>query len=163
MQPQDFDPLAKNFGMILTPPIIAAQLTVIITVSLLLPMKHAVLQGLQRLLEANKARYWFTIYLTMFILLHSCAMFTAFEQKQSLKHGLTARYENPSQVEELHNSAKIMLAYFHYCSKGDSAFHSDWRASKNALLADLNKEQVDFLQGAAEQVEMRRKFVPELL
>lgn len=58
------------------PPIIIAQQECIVYTKLLRPLSRAVLGRLQALVLANKKKYWLTIYLTTFILLHSCSMIT---------------------------------------------------------------------------------------
>jgi hypothetical protein len=48
-----------------------------------------VLKRLKDLIEENQRRSWFTIYLCMFILLHSCALLSAGDEKKARKQGLT--------------------------------------------------------------------------
>jgi len=91
MEPQDYGPTCMNSGNILLPPVMSAQIEVIVTAMILLPMKKAVLQGLQELIQANRAESWFTIYLCMFILLHSCALLTDADNKKARKQGLEVR------------------------------------------------------------------------
>lgn len=74
MQPSESGPGA---GTILVPPIISAQSEIYAKVMVLDPLKKKVLQGLQRLLQGNRPESWFTIYLAMFVLLHSCGLLTA--------------------------------------------------------------------------------------
>ena len=88
MLPQNFDEHCTNFGRVLVPPVMTAQIQLIMTVSILLPLKRLVLRQLQEIVELNKTQYWFTIYLSMFILLHSCALLTSHEHKRAKKHGL---------------------------------------------------------------------------
>lgn len=58
------------------PPIIIAQNECIFYTKLLRPLSREVLTQLQALVLANKKKHWFTIFLTIFILLHSCSMIT---------------------------------------------------------------------------------------
>jgi len=88
MVPQQFDPAAPNFNQVLVPPVMSAQIELIMTAMVLLPLKKAVLTQLQELIKANRARSWFTIYLCLFVLLHSCALLTSFENMQAMKYGL---------------------------------------------------------------------------
>lgn len=79
MTPQNWDPDAGNYGKYLVPPVMQAQIEILTTSLALLPMKAKVLKELRALIEKNLVRLWFTIYLTLFILLHSCAMLTRAE------------------------------------------------------------------------------------
>lgn len=58
------------------PPVMSAQFQAITYTKILRPLNKIVLDQLHALTIANKRRNWFTIYLTLFVLLHSCAMLT---------------------------------------------------------------------------------------
>lgn len=88
MKPQDYGPDCPNTGLVLTSPVFSAQLEVIMTSKLLLPARKDVLKRLKDLVQANDQSSWLTIYLTVFILLHSCAMLTAEDNKKARKQGL---------------------------------------------------------------------------
>lgn len=83
MTPQDWDSEASNYGNICVPPVMQAQIEIITTCHVLLPMKKAVLKGLNALVIANEPQSWFTIYLVMFVLLHSCALLTQAENARA--------------------------------------------------------------------------------
>lgn len=87
MTPQDWDPDAGNYGKYLVPPVMQAQVEILTTSLILLPMKKEVLKILQRLIEKNLVKSWFTIYLTLFILLHSCSMLTRAEAVRAAREG----------------------------------------------------------------------------
>jgi hypothetical protein len=106
MVPQQFDPAAQNFNQVLVPPVMSAQIELIMTAMVLQPLKKAVLAQLQELIKANRTRSWFTIYLCLFVLLHSCALLTSFENMQAIKYGLQVgsphtpgRYSIPPYIE----------------------------------------------------------------
>jgi hypothetical protein len=88
MAPQTFDPAAPNFNKVLIPPVMSAQIELIMTAEVLQPLKKEVLARLQELIGANRTRTWFTIYLCLFVLLHSCSLLTSFENKRAKRHGL---------------------------------------------------------------------------
>lgn len=79
MQPQNWDVEADNYGAYLIPPVLQAQIELLTTAHVLLPMRREVLKGLQKLMKANLSRSWFSIYLCMFLLMHSCALLTKAE------------------------------------------------------------------------------------
>jgi len=87
MQPQYYGSKCANSGNILLPPVLSAQMEVIVTVMILQPAKKEVLKLLKELIEENQRSSWFTIYLCIFILLHSCALLTAGDNKKARKQG----------------------------------------------------------------------------
>lgn len=87
MSPQMFDKASSNFGKIPVPPVMNVQLDLMMSSIVIHPLHQAILAQLQNLIHANKTSSWFTIYLCSFILLHSCSIFTAFENGYAKKHG----------------------------------------------------------------------------
>ncbi|KAK1832991.1 hypothetical protein QBC39DRAFT_403358 [Podospora conica] len=151
--PQNYDPECHNYGQVLVPPVMSAQIELIATATLLNPSKEFVLRSLRKLIEANKTRAWFTIYLCLFILLHSCALLTEFENRQARKYGKSTRYVYENFVKELHHGSTILLSYFHYCNKGSHPLLMDWESSPDVHLAGLNEEQREFLKQSSELVK----------
>lgn len=92
MEPQLFDPDVSSYGTNSIPPIMSAQVELMTTARILQPLKKAVLQRLQRLIKANGLRCWFSIYLYLFVLLHSCSVLTADEHKQARKQGMKVTF-----------------------------------------------------------------------
>ena len=87
MTPQDWDPKASNYGKYLVPPVMQAQIELLTTRAVMIPMKDMVLKQLQTLVEKNQVRSWFTVYLAIFILLHSCALLTRAEAIRAAREG----------------------------------------------------------------------------
>jgi hypothetical protein len=83
MSPQNWDPESDNYNTYLIPPVLQAQIELLTTVAVLLPMKQAVLKGLQALMKANQTKSWFAVYLCLFILLHSCSLLTKAESARA--------------------------------------------------------------------------------
>jgi hypothetical protein len=106
MEPQIFDPAARNYNQVLIPPVMSAQLELVMTSMILQPLKKQVLNQLQDLIKADRPKSWFTIYLCLFILLHSCALLTSFENTQAKKYGL--------QVISIHTSESCFLPLTYY-------------------------------------------------
>ncbi|KAI0109121.1 hypothetical protein GGR51DRAFT_512806 [Nemania sp. FL0031] len=159
MTPQDWDPAAGNYGKYLVPPVLQAQIEIITTSTILLPMKQQVLKILQKLIEKNLIKSWFTIYLTVFILLHSCSMLTRAEAVRAAREGskgTQSRFFNHNIVEEFHSGARTMLAYFHYCNKGSHPFSMDWNCAHNVSFAQLDARQVQFLNETVALVKSKR-------
>ncbi|KAH9896318.1 hypothetical protein F4778DRAFT_262846 [Xylariomycetidae sp. FL2044] len=111
MTPQDWDPDAGNYGYYLVPPVMRAQIEILTTSMVLLPMKDEVLRRLQGLLEKNSAKSWFSIYLALFILLHNCSMLTraqAARAARAVRYGkIPARVSDWSGVSLARNTALL--------------------------------------------------------
>jgi hypothetical protein len=65
-------------------------------------------------------------------------------------------YGNPDLISQLHGGANMMLAYFHYCNKGQRPFASDLDSEEFAM-AELNQEQISFIRATAREIKNRRK------
>ncbi|KAJ2995556.1 hypothetical protein NUW58_g1238 [Xylaria curta] len=159
MTPQDWDPDAGNYGKYLVPPVLQAQIEILTTSIILLPMKRQVLKLLQRLIEKNAIKSWLTIYLTLFILLHSCSMLTRAEAVRAAREaprGAQSKYFNHNIVEEFHSGARTMLAYFHYCNKGSHPFSMDWSRAKTVSFAQLDTRQAQFMTETVMLVKDKR-------
>jgi len=70
------DPSSPYHGKMLIPQVLIAQFEIISAVALQRLLAKTVLNCLHMLIKANKKCYWFTIYLALFILLHSCSITT---------------------------------------------------------------------------------------
>ena len=88
MQPQFLDEEVDTFGTVSIPPIMSAQIELLTTTRILIPMRTSILRRLQRLIQANKLKNWFPTYLSVFILLHSCSILTRDENRAAKKYGL---------------------------------------------------------------------------
>lgn len=87
MTPHNCGLQCVNNNKILLPPVMTAQIECIMTKKVLEPLSKEVLVGLHTLIEKDSRKHWLTIYITIFILLHSCASLTAADQRRALKHG----------------------------------------------------------------------------
>jgi len=91
MNPEQKDRSYPLFGRIPIAPVMGAQLELIMTLVILRPLRKQVLHQLQKIIAANKLKSWFTIYLSCFILLHSCSSATAWHYKYSRRNGVKVR------------------------------------------------------------------------
>ena len=182
MEPQIYDPDVTSYGTNSIPPIMSAQIELMTTTRILQPLRKTVLKRLQKLMQANDLKCWFPIYLCLFILLHSCSILTADENRQARKYGLEVNHQIPllqilvfflvdpltrvflqtrylfdAFIEEMHIGAKTMIYYFHYCNKGSRPFARNWASKENLALAELNPEQAQFLEESSVLIKERRK------
>ena len=176
MRPQDWDADCNCYGRVLVPPVISAQIQLLMTVKVMQPLKASVLRILKKLVQKNDSKTWFTRYLCIFVLLHSCALLTSHENRRAKKSGFQvgcsknnfafnptndskSRYVTKAFVEELHQGANIMLAFFHYCNKGSRPFAPDfWNSSCHVAMAQLDEEQLNFLRTTSEQIRQKGEY-----
>jgi len=59
--------------------------------------------------------------------------------------------------------ANILLAHFHYLCKGNQVFEQDGKIQKTKSMANLNTEQVQFVQKTAAHVKANRSQFAEIL
>ncbi|KAK4466359.1 hypothetical protein QBC42DRAFT_166788 [Cladorrhinum samala] len=141
-------PHSPHYKAVPMPLIMTAQFECINYTTFLRPWSKAVLKQLNDLVLAKKREYWFTIYLSMFVLLHSCAMMTRRDEESARQWKLKTRYANPESIKAHHSGAQTMLAHFHFINKGVLPFslpHTPEGQKELAKAANLTDEQVLFV------------------
>ena len=82
------DPSSVFHGRVPMPVIMIAQMECILYTKVLRPVHKKLLDQLNFLVKENKKEYWLTIYLTAFILLHSCAMISRRDWETARQYNL---------------------------------------------------------------------------
>lgn len=85
------DPGSMFHNCVPMPVIMTAQMECIIYSRVLRPVHRKLLADLNDLVKENKRQYWLTIYLTMFILLHSCSMISRRDWETARQYNLKVR------------------------------------------------------------------------
>ncbi|KAL4787661.1 hypothetical protein BJX76DRAFT_345352 [Aspergillus varians] len=143
------DPSSPFHAMVPMPGIMIAQMECIMYTRVLRPLCNRVLSGLKDLITENKREHWLTIYLTLFILLHSCAMLTRRDWETAREYSLQDVYANLESIQGMQTGMRTMLAHFHYLNKGVLPFHLtyDEKSLRNlAAAADLDSEELEFVK-----------------
>ncbi|KKK23873.1 hypothetical protein AOCH_002910, partial [Aspergillus ochraceoroseus] len=143
------DPGSPFYNVVPMPPIMIAQMECIMYTKVLRPISQQLLSDMKDLIMENKRENWLTTYLTLFILLHSCAMLTRRDWETARQFNLKDEYANPMSIQGMQNGMHILLAHFHYLNKGVSPFHMtyDEKALRElASAAELDKEQLEFIK-----------------
>ncbi|KAL2826070.1 hypothetical protein BDW59DRAFT_67050 [Aspergillus cavernicola] len=149
------DPSNPFHAMVPMPPIMIPQMECIMYTRILRPLSGRVLAGLKDLVMENKREHWLTIYLTLFILLHSCAMLTRRDWETAREYNLQEDYANLTSIQAMQTGMRTMLAHFHYLNKGVLPFHLtyDEKSLHNlAAAADLDRDELDFVKRTSELV-----------
>ncbi|KAJ1327396.1 hypothetical protein MN608_06723 [Microdochium nivale] len=142
------DPQSMFHGVVPMPVIMIAQMECIMYTRVLRPMAKKVLSALNDLVTRNKPKYWLTIYLTTFILLHSCSMLTRRDWETARQYNLKEDFANPESINKQHLGANVILAHFHYLNKGVVPFSLSNDAAGRAQLAkaaELDQYYVQFV------------------
>ncbi|KAF2279311.1 uncharacterized protein EI97DRAFT_370279 [Westerdykella ornata] len=165
MTTRDYGPNSPSTNRILMPPVFSAQMEIIFVAMILEPTKKEVLSRLKALIQDNtrNRRSWLAIYLCVFLLLHSCALLTARDNERARLQGVSERFYRPRVIEELHNGAKILLAYFHFCNRGSYPLYMDWTSEDQMFLAGLKKEQAEFLQFTVQEYKKKAPHFERIL
>ncbi|KAG6051297.1 hypothetical protein E4U39_001539 [Claviceps sp. Clav50 group G5] len=140
------DETHPNPGRIPVPPVLGAQLDLVMIHQIQVRLRHEVLDKLQKMILKNKPDTWFVTYLVMFLLLHNAALITAHDASYARKHGILSRFARIDRVAEYQLGANILLAHFHYCNKGWYPFSDKCKEQDLRTLADLSDDRVKFVQ-----------------
>ncbi|KAK0732061.1 hypothetical protein B0H67DRAFT_640369 [Lasiosphaeris hirsuta] len=152
------DPDSPFEHMTPSPPVLGAQLECIMYSCFLRPLSEKVLRNLMELMEARRQSTWYTIYLALFLLLHSCAMMTRRDMEYARLVSLDDTLANPQGIYKQMCGATTLLAHFHFAIKGAVPFRlalhgpSSELGTHGALLPD----QVDFIVDSAALVDRIR-------
>lgn len=82
------DPNSQHHNLVPVPKIMISQMECIMYSRVLRPISRKVVRDLNELVRRNKPHYWLTIYLTSFLLLHSCSMLTKRDHETALRYDL---------------------------------------------------------------------------
>ncbi|VUC23524.1 unnamed protein product [Clonostachys rosea] len=150
------DPDSPYHGSVPGPPVLMAQLECIHYSKFLEPLSVKVVQDLKTLMGINGKEYWCTIYLTLFMLLHSCSMTTKRDMEYASLINLSATYCNPNGIRGHNHGSKILLAHFHLALKGGIVLKS---ALEEGLQAEngLTPTDMDFLHESVKQAAACKK------
>ena len=96
-----------------TPPVLGAQLEWIVYTEYLQPLSVRVRTALDDLMRRRTHDVWLTVYLALFVLLHSCAMLTKRDAEYARQMNLNAKYANPDAIRAHQKGAITLLAHFH--------------------------------------------------
>ncbi|KAL7913134.1 hypothetical protein GGI35DRAFT_278475 [Trichoderma velutinum] len=96
------DQTNPNPGKIPLPPVLGAQMDLILIQHIQTKLRHELLDNLQKVMLKNKPSSWLVTYLVTFILLHNVALITKHDAGYARKHGMKRRYAREEKVQEYH-------------------------------------------------------------
>ncbi|RSL53525.1 hypothetical protein CEP51_014881 [Fusarium floridanum] len=144
------DPTSPYHGTVPIPPVLEAQLECIYFSRFLRPMSKKVLRSLMTLLEAKQTKYWYTIYLVLFMMLHSCSMITRRDREYAATIGLPG-YANPESIRQHNAGSRTLLAHFHLALNGSHPFKLALQGTlpDHAFLGASGTEDINFITRSA--------------
>jgi hypothetical protein len=63
----------------------------------------------------------------------------------------------PNFISELHHSANVFLAYYHYCTKACDPFTIDWKTRHTTRFAKMTRNEIDFLLKTSNMAKERSR------
>ncbi|KAI0120288.1 hypothetical protein F4776DRAFT_655877 [Hypoxylon sp. NC0597] len=157
MSPDIMDETSPLRGYIPLPPVMGAQIELVLIHQIQSSLRREMLENLQAMTQANKHNTWFTTYLITFILLHNVALLCQHDAGYARKHGIKSRFARQEMVREYQHGANILLAYFHYCNKGVYPFSAECKEQALSSLADLDESKLKLIQFTRANVEKYKK------
>ncbi|OAQ97146.1 hypothetical protein LLEC1_00747 [Akanthomyces lecanii] len=154
--PKDIlDETSPTPGKVPLPPVMGAQLNLIMIHEIQAKLRKTVLDQLQKIVQKNKHSTWLVTYFVDFILLHNASMIIAHDAGYAKKHGISRRFAREDKVKEYHVGANIVLAYFHYCNKGMYPFSAECNESELRSLAELTEHELGLVRLTAAYARAR--------
>ncbi|KAI2625592.1 hypothetical protein GGR54DRAFT_653979 [Hypoxylon sp. NC1633] len=147
-------PSWRSKDNIALPPYIDFQFASIITEKILGPLSRDVLKSLEKLVLKNQAKNWFTIFLVVFILMHSYELILQHEVAFTTRRKYPLKYYDMKLIRGYQSGAKTLLAHFHYVNKGNIPFQPqfDWNSPINKHMADLSEDELRIVTQVSNEV-----------
>ncbi|KAH6610519.1 hypothetical protein Trco_000539 [Trichoderma cornu-damae] len=151
------DQTSPDPGKIPLPPVLGAQMDMILIQHIQTKLRHELLDNLQKVMLRNKPSSWLVTYLVTFILLHNVALITKHDAAYARKHGMKRRFAREGKVQEYHLGANIILAHFHYCNKGVTPFSEECEDQDLRTLAHLDEDKIQFVRATRAYVHRHKQ------
>ncbi|KAI1847401.1 hypothetical protein JX266_006626 [Neoarthrinium moseri] len=143
MAPDIMDETSPLQGHIPLPPVMGAQIELVLIHQLQSKWRREMLDGLQVMTQSNNHSTWLTIYLVTFILLHNVSLLCQHDAGYARKHGIKARFAREDMVREY--------------QLGIYPFSVECKDQDLSTLAKLDATKIKFVQRTRAIVEEQRK------
>ncbi|KAJ3494896.1 hypothetical protein NLG97_g3782 [Lecanicillium saksenae] len=154
--PQDIlDDTSPTPGKVPLPPVMGAQLNLVMIHQIQAGLRKSVLDQLQKIVQKNKQSNWLVTYYVDFMLLHNASMIISHDAGYAIKHGINRRFAREDKVREYHMGANIILAHFHYCNKGLYPFSQECTVSELRSLAELSEGGISYVNTMKRYAKLR--------
>lgn len=158
MKPETKDETYPLFGKVSLPRMILAQFDSINHTKLLSKLGRKVLQDLEAFIFRNQPRWWWAIYLCVFILLHEASFISADRYRHARNnYGARFRYSIPNFVEELHEGCNNILMHWHYYNCRPWPNPSEPWNRHTTFLGELSAEHYDLVMETMADPRVQRQ------
>ncbi|QGI85041.1 unnamed protein product [Fusarium fujikuroi] len=139
MLPETEDKSYPLYGKVSVPRMVVAQFDTLNYNEVLERYKEKLLRDIDWLFSQDKNRWWFTIYLVVFILLREASRMTADRYRHArANYGSSLRYSIPDFVEGLHVSCNNILIHWHYYN------YDQWPTTRSSGLTNGERRNDHF-------------------
>ncbi|KIL90395.1 hypothetical protein FAVG1_06126 [Fusarium avenaceum] len=157
MAPETVDKTYPLYGKVSVPRMIVAQFDTLNYNGVLERYKEKLLKDIDWLFSQDKSRWWFTIYLIVFVLLRETSRMTADRYRHArANHGSKLRYSIPAFVEGLHDSCNNILTHWHYYNCNIWPRHSSIDNKRGDHFENLATEQLNLVRQTRKAPEVKK-------
>ncbi|KAM4064494.1 hypothetical protein HRG_005140 [Hirsutella rhossiliensis] len=158
MKPELKDETYPLFGKVSLPRMIIAQFDSINHTRMLVKYGRLVLQDLESYIFRNQGRWWWTIYLCVFILLREASFISADRYRHARSNcGAKSRYSIPAFVEELQEGCNNILMHWHYYNCKPWPNPAEPWNRHTAFMADLSPEQHELVMDTLTDARVQKQ------
>ncbi|CAN8101591.1 unnamed protein product [Discula destructiva] len=147
------DPTSPHNDRVPIPPVLGAQLECILYTRFLRPLSKRVLEELLAMIQTRGRRHWMTVYMVMFMMLHSCSLLTRRDMEYAAQLKLPTRFCNKEAILKQHAGAKTLLAHFHQGLKGNMPFQLSLESRLQDCVDDMSSEDMSFINASAKRAD----------
>ncbi|RCI15029.1 hypothetical protein L249_6860 [Ophiocordyceps polyrhachis-furcata BCC 54312] len=154
------DETSPNAGMIPMPPVLGAQLDLVLIHHIQTKLRRDMLETLQKMVLKNKQATWLVIYLVTFILLHNASLITAHDAGYARKHGMKSFAAAPlrtrRQSARIPSGSKYPARTFPLLQQGRVSVLGRMQGKDLRSLADLGEDELMFVHATKDYHKMNR-------
>ncbi|KAI8713511.1 Zn(2)-C6 fungal-type domain-containing protein [Fusarium sp. LHS14.1] len=155
MLPELEDTSYPLHGMVSVPRMIVAQFDTLNYVWVLERFRNKLVRDIDWLLLQKDRRWWFTLYLIVFILLRESSLMSLDRYRHARENfGCKLRYSIPEFVENLHMSCNNILTHWHYRNKHPWPTSPDPESREGTFLSHLTDQQYMLIQQTLQDPEI---------
>lgn len=116
----------RSSGKVNLPRLVAQQFDAVNYNTIMGPTRTSVLGALWKLMHGKDERHFYTVYLTVFILLHEASATLKDAYWHAQHDHYPRRYKMGRFMEELQEGTNIILWCWHYYRRGFNPLDADW-------------------------------------
>ncbi|OTA98321.1 hypothetical protein M426DRAFT_326054 [Hypoxylon sp. CI-4A] len=133
--------------MVLAPRMISAQFFSIGFEMILVQRRKQLLEELWKMMASKNPQYFFTIYLTVFMLLHEVSVNSKDRKRRAIQNKMSKQYDQEETAEKIQEGANIVLIHWHYYKRDFNTpmTNSESEDKKKAVWGELDDDQTQLL------------------